>query len=97
MLTFSFPKVTSTLYVSGSTLMVGKASFNFMSVFDMLLQFFTGSTRFLSPYFPPTPCSAAIALTNAMLDAAAADPWAPNIGLMITGCGVGMLAFASPI
>eukprot|EP00968_Pinguiococcus_pyrenoidosus_P018363 scaffold1896_cov262-Pinguiococcus_pyrenoidosus.AAC.3 len=40
----------------------------------MLLQFFTGSTRFLSPYFPPTPCSAAIALTNAMLDAAAADP-----------------------
>lgn len=45
----------STLYVSGSTVIVGVESLHFMSFFPMLRQPLTAAVRFLSPYEGTTP------------------------------------------
>lgn len=84
-----------TSYVSGSTSIFGHALFQIISSLLKPLHFKTGSTHLLRPYSVPTSAAAAAALTNAMQVFPGFS--APNIPRMMTGSGVGILAFGSPI
>mmetsp|Transcript_24167 Transcript_24167/g.36728 ORF Transcript_24167/g.36728 Transcript_24167/m.36728 type:complete len:299 (+) Transcript_24167:97-993(+) len=90
----------TTSNVSGSTLTSGVASFLTMSAFVTFLVSTTAATSFPSPNRPSTSSLAARPLTNAT-DVPPPSPAtrgrAPNMGRIITGWGVGMLAFGSPI
>src|SRR5580692_7537469 len=77
--------------------MTGVASFHFMSFLPSLRQFETASTRLFKPYSSVTPLDFASLLTKLMEIGPGADPKAPNIGRIKTGCGVGMDALGSPI
>jgi hypothetical protein len=57
----------------------------------------TGTSRRRTANRSANPSSIAAWATNAKLVADATSGEAPNIGRGNTGCGVGMLAFASPI
>jgi hypothetical protein len=57
----------------------------------------TATSRFARPYRAGPPSSSASRDTNATDVAPTARPYAPNIGRMTSGCGVGIDAFGSPI
>src|SRR4051794_21676110 len=77
--------------------MRGIASFSFMSRFDIVRQLRTAARRFESPYDGATPRSIECCDTNASDAPPPAPPYDPNIGRMLTGCGVGIEALGSPI
>lgn len=86
-----------TSYVSASTVITGNASFNGISRFVIPRHPFTATSRFVTPYPVEIPRSIDVPLTNAQLARPRARPIAPNIGRIITGWGVGIDAFGSPI
>src|ERR1700676_571046 len=63
----------------------------------MLRQLRTGATIFLSPSFSGKPAELAACEMNVMLVAAIAEPKLPHMGRYITGWGVGIEAFGSPM
>src|SRR5216684_2010777 len=85
----------STRYVSGSTVMVGVASFSFMSRLPNWRVLWTATFFFRSPSRAGTPAANAAAERNVTeVEWRAAMP---NIGRYSTGWGVGIDAFGSPI
>src|SRR5258708_28620690 len=77
--------------------MRGMASFHFMSFLPSLRQPRTASMRLVKLADERTPFSLHKPLTKLIEMGPAAEPNAPNIGRMNTGCGVGMEALGSPI
>src|SRR5215216_5759893 len=77
--------------------MRGSASFNLRSRLLMPRHFRTAEIRFCKPRVFATPRSSAAFDTNVRLVAYGARPKLPNIGRVITGCGVGIDAFGSPM
>src|SRR5271156_101958 len=68
-----------------------------MSFFPMWRQLRTGATSFFRPSLCGMPAFSDASDRNVMLVGAIAAPKLPNIGRYITGCGVGIEAFGSPI
>src|ERR1700674_3464172 len=77
--------------------MFGVALLCTMSFFPMRRHLLTGRTIFFKPSFEGTPAVIAACETNVIPVVDVAVPKLPNIGRYITGCGVGMDAFGSPI
>src|SRR5580658_7408139 len=77
--------------------MLGVALLWIMSFLPMRRQFRTGATNFLRPSLCDTPALSDASEINVMLVGAIAAPKLPNIGRYITGCGVGIEAFGSPM
>src|SRR5580698_3079270 len=77
--------------------MLGVALLWIMSFLPMRRQFFTVAMIFFTASCCGTPAFRAASDTKVMLVATTAVPKLPNIGRYITGCGVGIEAFGSPI
>ena len=77
--------------------MRGNASFSFMSRLPMPRHFFTAATRFCKPSDLCTSWSTAAFERNVRLVENGARPKLPNMGLVKTGCGVGIDALGSPM
>src|SRR3984885_2944626 len=77
--------------------MLGVALLWIMSFLPMRRQFFTLAMSFFTGRCDVTPAFRAASDTKVILVATTAVPKLPNIGRYITGCGVGIEAFGSPI
>src|SRR5580698_10675610 len=77
--------------------MLGVALLWTISFLPMRRQFLTGAMSFFRPSRCAMSALSDASDTKVMLVAAVAAPKLPNIGRYITGCGVGIEAFGSPM